>query len=387
VTGSIVIRERKDGRRYFAVWRANGKQKWKGFRRRKDAAAYLTNVVKRVHDGTYREIKPVTFREYADRWLAGLGNVKPSTIAAYRSVLQRRLIPALGDRALGSIDVEDVNAYLSAQAGKLKAKTLRNHLTLLHKVFEDAREGDYLAVNRLTGSRALRRPKALLEGDETEVEILDPGEVNRLLDSIDGDHYALFLTAVSTGMRLGELLGLQWGDVDWTARTIRVARTLYKGSYYLPKSRRSKRNIDVGDQVLVTLRALERQRFGEANALPDGAVFVSGEGAVIDPDNLRNRVWLPALAKARLRHVRIHSLRHTYTSLLIAQGENIKYISSQLGHAGVQITLDRYGHLFPAEKQQAPARLEAQLAAARAGGAGWDSGDVGRDPIGTAIGA
>jgi hypothetical protein len=174
---------------------------------------------------------------------------------------------------------------------------------------------------------------------------------------------------------------------DWTAKTIRVARTLYKGSYYLPKSRRSKRSIDVGDQVLLTLRALERQRFGEVNAPADGAVFVSGEGAVIDPDNLRNRVWLPALAKARLRHVRIHSLRHTYTSLLIAQGENIKYISSQLGHAGVQITLDRYGHLFPAEKQQAPARLEAQLAAARPRGAGWDSRDVGRDPIGSAIGA
>jgi Phage integrase family len=75
-------------------------------------------------------------------------------------------------------------------------------------------------------------------------------------------------------------------------------------------------------------------------------------------------VWGPALAKAGLRHVRIYSLRHTFASMLISQGENIKYISTQLGHASVQITLDRYGHLFPDEKRTAASRLEAQLAAA-----------------------
>jgi len=90
-----------------------------------------------------------------------------------------------------------------------------------------------------------------------------------------------------------------------------------------------------------------------------------GVGAPLDPDNLRHRVWAPALAKAELRHVRIHSLRHTFASMLIAQGENPKYISTQLGHASVQITLDRYGHLFPDERRGAAGRFEAQLAAAR----------------------
>ena len=94
-------------------------------------------------------------------------------------------------------------------------------------------------------------------------------------------------------------------------------------------------------------------------------MFVTPTGALINPDNLRHRVWARALKAAGLRHVTMHSLRHTYASLLIAQGENIKYISEQMGHASIQITVDRYGHLFPSTKRLAPARLEAQLAAGR----------------------
>jgi hypothetical protein len=105
----------------------------------------------------------------------------------------------------------------------------------------------------------------------------------------------------------------------------------------------------------------QREQQGAATPAPDTLIFPSTSGGPVDPDNLRHRVWAPALAKAKLRHVRIHSLRHTFASMLIAQGENVKYISSRLGHASVQITLDRYGHLFPDEKRGAAARLEAQL--------------------------
>jgi integrase len=363
--GAIVTRERKDGKRYFAVWRVNGKQKWKGFRRRKDAHAHLISVLKRVHEGTYREIKPVTFRLYAEKWLAGLGNLKPSTVASYRSVLEHGLIPVLGDRELVSIGVEDVNAYLSSVQSKLKAKTLRNHLTLLHKLFEDAREGDYLAANRLSGSKALRRPKILREEDEVEVDILDAEEVNRLLDSVDPHYYPLFLTLVSTGTRLGEALGLQWGDLDSGRKTIQIRRTLYRGAYYVPKTKQSRRAIDVGDQLLDTLRGLKRERFGTESAPVDAPIFTMSTGVLIDPDNLRHRIWKPALAKAKLRHVVIHSLRHTFASLLISQGENPKYIQTQLGHSSIKLTMDTYGHLFPREKRHAPARLEGQLMAAR----------------------
>jgi len=120
-----------------------------------------------------------------------------------------------------------------------------------------------------------------------------------------------------------------------------------------------------GMEVLGVLRALERARHGADGAPANAHVFLRPYGTLIDPDNLRNRVWEPAVKAAGLRHVTQHSLRHTYASLLIAQGENPKYISEQMGHASITITMDTYGHLFPNQKRTTGARLEAQLAAGK----------------------
>lgn len=263
--GSIVKRTTATGApRYYAVFRDDGgKQKWRGFDRQKDAERFLTSNVKAVQDGTYREIRPITFTEYAERWIAGLGaSVKPSTARAYRSILERRLIPALGARAVSTITATEVNQLLAACEGALKPKTRRNVLTLLHKVLDDARAAGYCAINPLADRRAVRRPRALRPEEESEVEILSPAEVNRLLEAVAPDYQPLYLVAVSTGMRLGEVLGLQWGDVDRAAQQLRVRRSLYKGECYLPKSKGSRRSLDVGDQVLGTLNALERSRYG-----------------------------------------------------------------------------------------------------------------------------
>jgi integrase len=364
--GWIVTRETADGsKRYHASWRVGSTIKTRTFQRRKDADRYLTNVVKHVQDGTYVELTPITFKAYAEQWLEGLGQVKPSTRASYSSVLTHQLIPAFGDTPLTALTVEAVNAWLASREATLKPKTLRNCLTLLHKLLADATEGGYLRANRLHQSKALRRPRALREGDEADIEVLEPREVHALLDALPPSAEPLFRTAVCTGLRLGELLALQWGDLDRAAGKLHVRRTAYKGGFYVPKSKKSRRAVDLGDQLLGALRAWQRAQHGETAPAADALVFPSATGAPLDPDNLRHRVWAPALAKAELRHVRIHSLRHTFASMLIAQGENPKYISAQLGHASVQITLDRYGHLFPDERRGAAARFEAQLEAAR----------------------
>jgi integrase len=99
----------------------------------------------------------------------------------------------------------------------------------------------------------------------------------------------------------------------------------------------------VGDQLLDTLRGLVREQFGTTAALPDAPMFTTPERVLIDPDNLRHRIWMPALSRAKLRHVVIHSLKHTFASLLISQGENPKYIQTQLGHSGIKLTMDTVG--------------------------------------------
>jgi integrase len=350
--------------------------------RKKDAVRLLDEKLGAIQTGAYRELKRATFRQYAEGWIAGRAALKPSTRACYEAILgvqavprpaagsvrRRRAAPAhqlvtvFGDRALDTIEVSDVNRYLAEHTAELRPKTRRNILSLFQKILDDAVEEGYLPVNRLRGSKTLQRPRALRPEDAETIEILDPAEVNQLLDAMPAEPYPFFLTLALTGLRLGEALGLQWGDIERGAGRVHVRRTVYRGQSYVPKTKRSARAVDVGDQLLGVLDGVRLARFGDAPPPPDALMFPSAAGTPMDPDNLRHRVWEPALATAELRHVRIHSLRHTYASMLIAQGENLKYVSSQLGHSSITITVDRYGHLFRDEKRTAAGRLEAQLA-------------------------
>ena len=145
---------------------------------------------------------------------------------------------------------------------------------------------------------------------------------------------------VLTGMRRGELLGVQWEDVDLEGHRIFVRRALWRAKFVTPKSRRSRRTIDLAPTLQSALARL-RSRF------QGGLVFCRADGKPIEPDNFIKREWARALRRANLRRIRSHDLRHTYASLLIAQGAHPKYIQAQLGHASIQTTLDRYGHLMP----------------------------------------
>ena len=157
-----------------------------------------------------------------------------------------------------------------------------------------------------------------------------------------------------TGMRRGELLALQRGDIDWHGGQIHVRRALYKRRFVTPKSRKGLRAIDMAPTLAHTLQGHLLQVADARDAL----VFPAKRGKPLDPDNLVKREFQPALVRAGLRQIRFHDLRHTYASLLINNGENIKYIAEQMGHASVQITLDRYGHLFPNVRREAVLRLE-----------------------------
>src|SRR5207244_6160489 len=143
-----------------------------------------------------------------------------------------------------------------------------------------------------------------------------------------------------TGMRQGELFGLQWEDIDFARHVIHVRRSLWHGTLGTPKSRRSRRAIDMPPTLEQALQQQSTTRRSEF-------VFCSERGTPLDADNFRHREFPAALRRAQLRRIRFHDLRHTYTSLLIAHGAHPKYIQAQLGHASIQTTLDRYGHLMP----------------------------------------
>jgi len=171
-------------------------------------------------------------------------------------------------------------------------------------------------------------------------------------------HYPILAAALYTGARQGELLALQWGDIDWHGKFIEIRRANWRGIISSPKSGKGRR-VDLADHLAGILS--EHGRVLVAEALKGGRpmpewVFPSEEGTALDAANLR-KVFAKVLKKAGLRHIRFHDLRHTFASWLIANGESLAYVKDQMGHHSIQITVDTYGHLIPGANREAVNRL------------------------------
>lgn len=345
----------KRGAIYHAYWRdGSGKQHTKAIGpRKKEAEAFLDTVQAEIHAGTYRELKQATFAEFGQLWLETYAelNVKPSTLATYRSRINGAYARAFGTRKLSTIGPEDVQRFLTHKNTEgVSASTVRAYLVQLREVFSHAVLWGYLARNPCDGIKA---PRVL----HKEMGFLTPDEVRALLDAADPDDHALLATAVMTGMRQGELLALQWDDIDWRAGTIRVHRSVYRGDFIDPKTTYSVRTVGMTKR----LAAILMDRKIAAPYSPWDLVFCSKDGTPLDQANLYNRMFQPTLRRAGLRRIRFHDLRHTYASMLINQGENLKYVQAQLGHASITTTVDRYGHLMPDAHVGASERLDATL--------------------------
>jgi integrase len=307
--------------------------------------------------------QPITMKEFAAKWdedyvtvQVGLGRMKESSAESCRSRLRLHVVPFFARMRLDAITLPQVREFMKALLAKeLSPKTVLNVMVVLKEMLKHAVQWGYLGANP---AQYAERPR----GEDREMETLTPSEVRRLLDAADEPLRTLLLCAVLTGMRRGELLGLQWEDIDLEGHRLFVRRALWRGKFVTPKSRRSRRTID----LTPTLRSALTQLPGRFQG---GLVFCSADGKPIDPDNFTHRVWPRVLRRAELRRIRFHDLRHTYASLLIAQGAHPKYIQAQLGHASIQTTLDRYGHLLPEMHEAEARKLDRVVFRPGAGGA------------------
>jgi len=185
--------------------------------------------------------------------------------------------------------------------------------------------------------RDAERPKGNGEAEDSKTRGLAPVAINALLNEItDNKYQTLFMLAIFSGIRQGELLGLKWSDMDWENSQIHIQRTFNNGRWYDVKTAASNRRIDVGPSMITKIK--EWKLACPPNPL--GLVFPNSAGNPINHNNLVNRHYQPALKDAGLPKIRFHDLRHTYASLLIEQGENIKYIQTQLGHSSPSVTLN-----------------------------------------------
>jgi integrase len=188
---------------------------------------------------------------------------------------------------------------------------------------------------------------------------LSAEEARRLLDVARGHRFeTLYVLAIHTGMRRGELLGLKWDDVDLENATVRVRRTLTRidnGRRLAlgpPKNKQSRRTVRLTERAVEALRSHLERQLGEIEALGDlykdqGLVFTTEAGTLINPSNLRQRSLAPLLKRAGLPQITFHDLRHTCASLLFQRNVHPKFVQELLGHASVAITLDTYSHMLP----------------------------------------
>ncbi|HEX3328451.1 MAG TPA: tyrosine-type recombinase/integrase [Gaiellales bacterium] len=313
-------------------------------------AAFETDVAR----GEWRAQSRVTFAEYAVDWVETFAGrttrgIRPETLDDYRRNLERNGIKFFGRMRLVEIEPRDVRKFIrTIQARGLSPNTVRLAVAPVRALLATAVEDGVIRSNPCAGIRlATTRPGAEAE----PVRALTPAEYARLLEKTPAEWRLLVRALAETGMRIGELAGLTWADVDLGRRRICVLRRAYKGNLAAPKSRYGRRTIPVTEDLA---RALWSARRASAHALDTDPVFASGTGGRIDPGNLASRVFKPAARAAGVPWASFHSLRHFCATQLFGLGLNAKQVQVWLGHHSPAFTLSTYVHLLSDELPESP---------------------------------
>lgn len=283
--------------------------------------------------------------------------IKESSYIVYESCFRLHILPELGRMRLGQIDRERMEGFISVLMKKDLAKDyIRVILGSLRVLLNNAIEKGIIMNNPVRGLSKLYRQAPVRHA---EIEPLTEEESLLFLKTIlewEPEHYPMFLTSLHTGLRSGEVIGMQWPDIDWNGKFLEVRRQVVRTKVIPLKTKNGRRRVDLSDDLLETLLTLKKKR--QEEALKRGSneisewVWANEKGKRIDINNVKVKSFKRVLRKAGLREIRYHDLRHTYASQLLAQGEPVTYVSRQLGHANPQITFKVYAHWIPNDSQR-----------------------------------
>ncbi len=281
--------------------------------------------------------------------------VKPSTRKGYESVLNTHILPLLGDVTLTEVVPLQIEEFLRKKADQgLSAKTIRNIVVLLKGIFSLAEDNDLIEK---TPVRKRHTPTVT----RTEKPSWTPEQVRSIIENAPAEYRALFVCAALTGLRLGELLGLQWRHIDFTSAKLRIEQSLWNGQLVSPKTRNSARTIPFGEVLRQTFVLHQRTSL---HTEPEQFVFCRTDGSALQPDLLRRDVLYPVLDRLQiprsLRSSGFHTFRHSAGSFINAETGNLKLAQKLLGHSNLSTTADIYTHT------SAEAERDAALAVERA---------------------
>jgi integrase len=366
--GEGSIYQRSDGRWVGAVnlGYADGKRKRKVVygQTRRSVADQLKLLLRDQQQGLNIAPQRQTVEQFLRQWLSGVtDSVRPKTACVYRWAVEQHIIPAIGCYQLQQLTAQQVDSLKTKLTAQLKPTSVVSVLLVLRVALNQAVEWELVRRNVAS---LVPQPRIV----QRDTRIFTPDEARSFLDACKHHRLeALYTVALALGLRKGEALGLQWSDVDLDAGMLRIRHTLQRargnaGELVLvePKTTSSRRTIALPEMAVKALRLHRMRQLEEKlNAGPrwqeHGLVFTSRHGTPIDPTT-STRDFLNLLAKARIPRMRFHDLRHSCASLLLAQNVHPKVVQELLGHANIQITLNRYSHVLPATKSAAAATMD-----------------------------
>lgn len=325
-----------------------GKRKVKGgFKTKVEAESAMVDILSKVQTGTAPDDCKMTFKETSEIFmrLHASKKCKYNTEHGYKGYLKNHLLPYFGKLKLCEITPLAVNEFVAQEleTGR-RNSTVNKYTKLMSQIYSFMIDMDIVVKNPLA------RIKSLKEERSEEIRSLSTEETKILLSKtkeIYPDFYPLLFTALFTGMRQGELMGLTWNSINWITRKITVDKNFTHGRVGTTKTGKVRKV----DMSLELVKVLKEWRL----ACPKGEhnlVFPNGDGGYQDANNMIKRRFKPALNRAGIDSLRFHDLRHTYASLLLANGAPMKYVQHQLGHSSIKMTMDLYTHLLPEVNEQ-----------------------------------
>lgn len=363
-TYSIIVDIGKDeeGRR---------KQKWyNGFKTKKQAQTELTKILNQLENNTFVNPEKLTLEEYMDNWFENNAKAKLTlkTLSGYEYIIDKHIKPSLGHillQKLQPIHIQQCyrqkleNGRLD-KGGGLSAKTVIHIHRVLRKALFDAEKMQLISKN---AADMVDLPKI----KKYKANVYDENQVKELLQAAKlTEMYIPILLAVGLGLRLGEVFGLKWQDIDFPNKSIVVKRALSlikkELVFHEPKTEKSNRIIIASDMIINELTIIKEKQENNMVILGESynnldLVNCYNDGSPINPSNFTHK-FADFLLRNKMPHIRFHDLRHTNATLMLKKNIAPKVAAERLGHSTISITLDLYSHVLNEMQHDAAKKLD-----------------------------
>jgi integrase len=346
-------------------------------KRKEDVLDGLRELQGKRASGKLVKTSRLTMAEYLDQWLEASArpSIRFGTYQNYKGLISNKIKPFIGGSRLVDVNALNIQALFGAleRKGESAYRRIQAH-SLVFAALRNAVEQRLIPFNPCQAVRPPRLPSR-------EMCILDENQAMNLLEAAQGGRFlALFVLALATGMRQGEMFALKWADIDLKKKTLSVQRTIANGygqvagsrasdadATNAPKTRSGRRLIELPETAVKALLQHKAKMFAEGHL---NWVFCDACGGLLRRSNFLRRQWKPLLANANKAlpddqkisdRFRFHDLRHTAASLRLAQGDHPKVVQEMLGHARIAVTLDLYSHVMPSLQVASAEKMDRTL--------------------------